>query len=731
MSFIYIFNINLVSQSTVMINADQEGAPISKYLYGQFTEHLGKSIYSGLWSEMILDRKFFFKITDKYDPWGIGQPDGYWGGSTFPYLKASPWKVIGAAGSVTMDSISPYTGKYATVINIAGNEAGICHEALAIVTGKSYQGNILLAGTQEALPIIIRLVSKTGDTIVQKITKIDSIYKYYPLNFASTITTDSAKLEIISSGSGSFKIGVLSLMPSDNIDGWRSDVITLLRELNSPIYRWPGGNFVSGYNWRDGVGERDKRVSRKNPAWTGIEPNDVGIHEFINLMKVINSEPFVAINMGLGSVEDGVAEVEYCNGDTLTTEGKIRAKNGHPESFKVKYWAVGNEMFGNWQLGYMPLKDYEAKHIKAAQGIWKVDSTAKLIGVGDVGSNWSSPMLTVCGDYMNLISEHRYCKNNANLVTHINAIATEIKNVASAHRAYRKSIAGLAAKNIRIALDEYNYWYGLNPYGQLGIIYHQKDGLGVAAAMHELFKNSDLFFMANYAQTINVLGCIKTTATTSAMEATALPLVLYRNHFGEIPLVVTGSTLQLNVSAAYTHAKDSLTIAIVNALSTDVYYKVNLNGAIQKEGFTKWTIANPDPNAYNEPGKEPKIAIVEEKFTSTIDSIKIPAYGLVMVKFPIEKTTSAKSVNGIQYFTNYPNPFKNKSTIEYQVNNKSQVHLNVFDTMGREISSISNGIKDAGIYSETWNASNIENGVYFCKLKVDNISETRKMVLLK
>ena len=237
--------------------------------------------------------------------------------------------------------------------------------------------------------------------------------------------------------------------------------------------------------------------------------------------------------------------------------------------------------------------------------------------------------------------------------------------------------------------------------------------------------------MANYAQTINVLGCIKTTATTSALEATALPLVLYRNHFGEIPLVVIGSTSQLNVSAAYTHAKDSLTISVVNALSSDVYFKPHLNGAIQKEGYEKWTIANPDPNAYNQPGINPKIAILSEKFSGIIDSIKIPAYGLVMIKFSVEKTASAKSINAIQLFTSFPNPFKSKSTIEYRVNNKSQVRLNVFDSMGQEISTISNGIKDAGIYSETWNATNIENGIYFCKLTIDNYSQSRKMVLLK
>ena len=252
---------NVTSQTQIVIDANKQKAPISKYIYGQFIEHLGKSVYSGLWSEMILDRKFFFPITDKYDPWGIGQPDAYWGGSTFPYLKASPWKVIGTAGSVTMDSLTPYTGKYAVAIQLSGNSqnTGIGHEFIAIEKGKTYIGRIVLSGKSNALPITVRLISKTGEKIEQVISAIDTVYKSYPITFTSTISTDSATFEIFSAGSGSFKIGVVSLMPSDNIDGWRSDVITLLKQLNSPIYRWPGGNFVSGYEWRDGIGEIDKR----------------------------------------------------------------------------------------------------------------------------------------------------------------------------------------------------------------------------------------------------------------------------------------------------------------------------------------------------------------------------------------------------------------------------------------------------------------------------------------
>lgn len=733
--FLFIsLKIIVLSQNAVLINTTIEKEPVSKYLYGQFIEHLGKSVYGGLWSEMILDRKFFYPITDNYSPWGTGQPDSWWGGSTFPYLKASPWKIIGNAGSVLMDSINPYVGKYAAVVNLPGDnsEAGIAHEAISLIEGKTYNGYIILSGDHSSLPVTLRFATHT-DTFSVAIDTISNDYLKIPFQFNSEFTSDSTWFEIVSKGSGKFNIGALSLMPEDNIDGWRADVVDLLKQLDAPIYRWPGGNFVSGYNWRDGIGERDKRPPRKNPAWTGIEPNDVGIHEFMNLMNIINSEPFLALNMGLGSVEDAVAEVEYCNGDTNTVEGKIRAANGHPAPFDVTYWAVGNEMFGSWQLGNMPIADYEIKHNEAAQGIWEVDSTTKLIAVGDVGSNWSKSMLTVCGDYMNLISEHKYCKEGTTVVSHVNAIANEIKGLVSAHRGYRSSVSGLAEKDIRIALDEYNYWYGPNPYGQLGIIYHQKDALGVAVALNEMIRNSDLFFMANYAQIVNVLGCIKTTPTASALETTALPLILYRKHFGQIPVEVTGLTSSLNGSAAFTTNKDSLTVAVVNAQNTDIYYKIRLSGSKQQAGYEMWTIANPDPNAYNEPGKEPLIRIEENKFAETIDSIKIPAYGLVIVKFPVipYQTSINESLDNSKLLQISPNPFSNKLTINYSVNSTCRVTLIIANNTGQVVANLVNEVNEPGNYEIEWNAEELNKGIYYCRYLTDNTAITNKMILIQ
>jgi alpha-L-arabinofuranosidase len=717
----------LAQTTEVKINVEKEGEVISKYIYGQFIEHLGKSVYSGLWAEMILDRKFYYPITDTYDPWGEGQPDSWWGGSVFPYLKASPWKVIGASGTVVMDSISPFVGKYAAEIKpVNSQKAGIVHQGISLVNNRAYQGYIVLKGDSAVFPVSVRIFSQSGEIYTLQLADADTIYTKHSFTFTSDQSTDSAFFEISSAGSGAVEVGIVSLMPADNIDGWRADIVALLKQLDATIYRWPGGNFVSGYNWRNGIGDRDKRAPEKNPDWTGIEPNDVGIHEFMNLVKMLGSEPFVALNMGLGSVEEAAAEVEYFNGDTNTVEGKSRKLNGQAEPFTVKYWAVGNEMFGTWQLGYMPLADYEQKHNAAAQAIWQVDPSAQLVAVGDVSSNWSKPMLTECGDFMNLISEHKYCKENTNTVSHINALATEVKNLATAYRTYRKNDAGLAEKDIRIAFDEYNYWYGENPYGQLGIRFHQKDALGVAAALHEIYKNSDLFFMANYAQTVNVLGCIKATDTDASFEATALPLMLYRKQYGNIPVEITGSTLKLNVAAAFAPGKDTISISIINAQDKEVYCKPVLSGAVQKGGFKKWTLANSDPNAYNEPGKEPVIKIEEESSDQVIDSVLIPAYGLILMKYKIElKPTGILNHNSDMNLNIYPNPVNETMRVYTTLTEDTNLSIKLMNMTGQVIANLYNGNPGIGVFEQAFNLSGIAGGTYLCQFNIGDQHYTK------
>lgn len=625
------------SGATVNVAVNETGAPIQKYIYGQFIEHLGRSIYGGIWAEMLMDRKFYYPITDEYSPWAMATESFWAGGSTleYPYLARSPWQVVGSSGNLVMNSDDPYVGEHTPVIKVNGQKAGIKQNELSVVAGKNYVGRVILAGETSLLPVSIQLSTPDGQTETITIENISSEFQTYRIEFTPGFTSDSTSLGIFSEGVGSLRIGTVSLMPADNIKGWRRDVVELLKELNSPVYRWPGGNFVSGYNWRDGIGERDKRPPRKNPAWKGVEHNDVGIHEYMELMELINSEAFIAVNTGLGTVEEVAEEIQYCNGSVDSDMGRLRASNGHPEPYGVKWWAVGNEMYGDWQLGHMPLSEYVKKHNSMAEAIWDVDSTAKLIAVGHVGE-WSETMLANSSNHMDLLSEHIYATGSENSTEHMGLVANLIKEVADAHRKYRDSIPNLKQKDIQIAMDEWNYWYGDYIYGELGVRYYHKDALGIAKGLHEYFRNSDLYFMANYAQTVNVIGSIKTTPNAAGFATTGLPLKLYRNQFGSIPVKVENNSTDLDIVAAITSNKDFITLAIVNEKETSVEIAFDFGDKKIGNNGKQWLIQNDDLMAYNDPGTPPRVKIEETDVLLKNHQLEIQPYSIHLVRLDID-----------------------------------------------------------------------------------------------
>ena len=577
-----------VFSTSVTIDVDQKGEPISEYIYGQFIEHLGRCIYGGIWAEMIEDRKFYYK----------------------PGSENSAWEIKGNADLFRSERLDSYVGDFTPVLTIKPNdEVSLIQDELGLKDGMEYRGHIVI----KTGPYIKNVsVTLSSGTYIEKII-IDSLslgYVEYPLIFTSEIFTHNASVEIKAEGEGDLFIGTISLMPADNIDGFRKDVMDLLKDLDSPVYRWPGGNFVSGYDWKDGIGPRDKRPPRKNPAWTGVEHNDVGMHEFINFCRLLNTEPYIAVNAGLGSVGQARQQVEYCNGDMDTPMGRLRAQNGDPEPWNVRWWSIGNEMYGNWQLGHMSTEEFVEKHNNFADAMRSVDPDVKLVAVGEVGK-WNEMILANCDDNMDMISEHFYRQDwhGGGLMTHVNQIPEAIRSKADAHRKYRAEIPGLASKDIRICLDEYNYWYGPHIYGELGTRYFMRDALGIAAGMNEFSRQSDIIYMANYAQTVNVIGCIKTNNTHSVMAATGKVLKLYRALFGTIPVKVNGESRPLDIAATLNNSGDTLVVSVINPTWEEVKLDVSIEN--NEPGFMAehWLITAPHDMAYNEPGRPEQVVI--------------------------------------------------------------------------------------------------------------------------
>ncbi|HEY3394453.1 MAG TPA: alpha-L-arabinofuranosidase C-terminal domain-containing protein [Lacipirellulaceae bacterium] len=630
-------------QPAVAIDAAKEGPAINPFIYGQFIEHLGRCIYGGIWAEMLEDRKFYFPITKEYNPYRSLTR------SEFPVVGASPWEIVGDDGGVTMVTEGPFVGEHTPRLQPG---SGIRQNDLGLVEGKEYVGYVWLRAPEGVASVTVGLAWGDDPADRQSITVATegNDYAQFPIQFTAGRDTDEGRLTI-DVAEAPCLVGAVSLMPADNVRGFRADTLALLKQLNATMYRWPGGNFVSGYNWRDGIGPRDRRPPRKNPAWTGVEHNDVGIDEFIDFCHDVGAEPMVAVNTGFGDNYSAAQEVEYTNGSADTVGGSWRAQNGNAEPYGVKYWCVGNEMWGNWQLGYMSLEHYTQKHNLVAKAMLKVDPQLVLVGSGDLGTraslgggrdrrdvNWTQGMLKQCADSMDLISEHFYSGQRMDdIPSHVAQIVDPIRSKAVGHRRMQSQIASLRGRTIPIAMDEWNYWFRPYEYGELGCVYQLRDALGIAAGLHEYFRNSDIIHMAHYAQTVNVIGCIKTTKTAAFFESTALPLLLYRREFGTTPLTVTGNhdVLALDVAAAKTEDGRAITIGIVNPQAEPQTVELQIDGVDLAETATVWRIAGDDPESHNTAAEQP-IAIAEERDVEFDGEVTVPPYSVNLYRVAIE-----------------------------------------------------------------------------------------------
>jgi alpha-N-arabinofuranosidase len=599
---------------SITIEAAQVGEAMSPNIYSQFIEHLGRCIYGGIWAEMLEDRKFYFPITPTYRPYRSLLD------SAFPVVGASPWQIIGSNEAVRMNSDRPFVGKHSPVIN-AG--AGVRQRDLGVTEGQTYAGYAWLktAGSESAR---VDVTLSWGDAVGQRqsvtLEGVGSEYRRFPFQFKAGSTTDKASL-VLEVRAGTVFVGTLSLMPGNHVDGLRADTLTLLRELRAPIYRWPGGNFVSGYDWRDGIGDRDRRPPRTNPAWTGVEHNDFGMHEFIHFCRLVGAEPWITVNTGFGDAHSAAAQLEYCNGAADTDWGQRRARHGAREPFGVKYWGIGNEMFGAWQLGHMQLEHYVLKQNWVVDKMREVDPTILCIASGDAG-NWSSGLLKGSSDHMSYIAEHFYCQERSGLMAHMRQIPDNIRRKAEWHRQARKDLPNLQGKDIRVAMTEWNYWYGPHAFGELGTRYFLRDALGIAAGLHEYARQSDIVDSAFYAQTVNVIGCIKASRRNAAFETTGLVLKLYRDRFGEWPVTTTTTGL-LDAQAAWSADRKTLTLGVVNASLAEVQVPLVLNGARLAGTGTRWQIAGNDPKLYNDPDLPPRVVIEQQPVSGLVDRLTL------------------------------------------------------------------------------------------------------------
>jgi alpha-N-arabinofuranosidase len=304
----------------------------------------------------------------------------------------------------------------------------------------------------------------------------------------------------------------------------------------------------------------------------------------------------------------------------------------------------------------MQLHHYVLKHNEVASAMWKVDPSLVLTGVGDLDTvppvldtgyprknvGWSQGMLEACADNMSILSEHFYRgrlpwtqEGRIDLLAHVGELKESIRKKAEGHRKLQASLPNLKGRIVPIAMDEWNYWHREYTYGELGCVYDIADGLGVAEGLHEYYRQSDLIHMAHYAQTVNVIGAVKTTRTAAEMETTGLVLQLYRAHYGQTPLSLAGDFGNYDVAAALTADGKTLTIGVVNPTKEALDLKLDLAGATFAGSGTRWHVTGANELAHNTPGK-PRAVDIQTTEHVGAEALQVPALSATVFALPLK-----------------------------------------------------------------------------------------------
>ncbi len=668
------------------IDSSKTGAPISKYIYGQFLEHGGDIVNTGVWSEMLVDRKFYYPVAASAPapPPVMGNAAGN------PRFRRTPtrwWAPIGG-DVVTMDTKAPYTGDQTPRVKLHAKESqGFRQSGIAVRKGKAYTKRIVLAGPPGAVVKVTLIWGKeSGDRQTVSISTLGAAYHKFLLRYTAAADTDDATLEITGTGTGSFHVGTVSLMPADNIEGFRPEVIAALKQLRFGVLRFPGGNFVSSYEWRYGVGEIDKRRPIFDPVWHAVQPNDVGTDEFLTLCRLLGVDPYIIVNAGFGDAWSARELVEYTNGATTTPMGKWRAENGHPEPYHVKLWGVGNEPWGDYQMGAMSLPQFELKHNLFAREMRRVDPSIKLIAGGampDVmegadqarringqyvpdylsAADWTGQMLLSCLDNIDMVSEHYYASGTQHtdmklqkkvpidpplsFIEWQRAPAVQVRAKYEHYQEYLKRIPALRAKPVPIAIDEWAYFGGgPNSY---------KTVPAYAWAFHEMFRHSDIFQMGAFTFATAMMSSNRTEAE---LNPTGMLFKMYRDHFGTIPVEVTGNSPQpkptfpaggdqpavnpgsdtypLDVSAAFSEDRKTLAIAVLNPSDSEQSIRIAINGAKLTGAGKLWRMAPGSIDATVQVDKKPEVQVEEQTLGALPGTITVRPFSVNIYSYSVQ-----------------------------------------------------------------------------------------------
>ena len=584
--------------NSISFKKDRVIGKLTNHMFGSNLEHIGDAIYrNGIWSELIDNRKFCGP--DKL-VWNNGLEHDH-----LDFGIIQPWKGFNASAKHIMyahsnteyvvkgkEEISRYgSGKQSQQITIrkkSTTKRGIKQNLNVIFPKEEHVFSIYIKGNNQTIYISIgeiNLQIKTNKKWTEYKRKIK--FKNYK----------SSKILSISIKQNEIFIANCSLMPKSTIFGFRKDISKMIKEWQPSYIRWPGGNFLSGYDWLNGIGNKNIRLPYYDHAWYQWEYNDVGTDEFMKWCNYIGSEPMITVNTGNGTPQEAANWIEYITGSENTKFGKLRVKNGRKKPYNLKTIFIGNEMFGGWQIGHTDPLTYANKYDNFVKAIKKVNNKLRFIAVGacsDHFGHWNEIVLKNIKQKIDELSVHYYSIRTEKDKVHPNYKTRYLPTVAAATEVEImldrtiNEVKKYTKKNIKIAFDEWNTYVEAHTPKFLEN-YNIADALYAGSLLHACINRGNIITNTGIYHLVNVMGNYRIEGKKIWKTPTTLVLELMTKFHKGIILTTKVKTNKfksprlgkqpqysnnLLIDAATTFQKNKYCISIVNK-SENKTIKVN------------------------------------------------------------------------------------------------------------------------------------------------------------
>jgi alpha-N-arabinofuranosidase len=588
---------------------------ISPFIYGEFVEFIDDLI-PGMWAERIRDRSFE----------GLSRPTHFYRKERdFPRPAWRETRLLDSAyGSsplfgvaFELDASRPFAGSRSACFRVGGQPgflAGIAQDHVGVRSGERLNIELHMRGEALGGKVHVWLGRDYGayadryDEVV--FDGIDEDWRRFKGVLNCHVTDPDACFSIVLDGPGTLWVDKVSVMPSDSLDGWRPDVVRAVKAAKPGIVRF-GGSSLIYYDWRKGIGPRERRTPFLNRPWNNIEENDVGLDEFLRFCELAEVQPLICINSNSSTPQDIADEVEYTNGPVDSPYGRLRAENGHPAPYGVTFWQIGNEQSG---------EPYERILPEYAAAMKRVDPTIRLLA-----SYPSENIIHTLSTDLDFVCPHFYAPD-----------------IASAHKetARLRSLIAASPRNpgMKLGVTEWNHTAGDWGEGRawLQTLYN---GIFVARMLNHFQRNGDLIRIANRSNLVNSYysGSIQTTATDIYFTPAYHVQKLYSTTSGQVAVQTETDAADLDISGTMDADSSRFMVWVVNPLSQAVESTVSLDATGEVSSVRCLTITGTDPTAVNSFGRKENVAPYEEAVKPTLEvRWKFPPYSVTGIEFAMQ-----------------------------------------------------------------------------------------------